>query len=223
MRVAIVDGDGRVLNVLLRPEGALGVGELDLTGVDTPVGPGWTWTGGQWVSPEPALGPEAEAGRRVLAVGLRAGISLRTPPPVEDVEGWRELASRIVDSQAGAIREALGTPGYGQTVEYERTEADARAYLAALAADPDTDPAAYPMLAAEIQALEQATGEAAADVAAADVAQEILDLATAWGGALAAIKTLRRGAKLRIEIAADVGQIAEVLDELSWPGQESEA
>jgi len=114
-----------------------------------------------------------------------------------------------VDAEAEAARLRFITAGAGQALEYQATEAQARAYLAAAApvlAD-------YPFLAAEVQAVDIATGTAPA---ASAVAAEIVAQADAWGAVGSAIKALRRAAKLRIEAATTHAEVrAAAL--IVWP------
>ncbi|TVM15075.1 hypothetical protein DPQ33_16440 [Oceanidesulfovibrio indonesiensis] len=163
-------------------------------------------------TPDPRPGLSDEQRLQLQLFGLVRGAGLMTAPT--DLDGWTELACAAIDRQAGALRETIGTPGYGQLTEYDRTLEDARAFLETVGADPATDPAGYPMVQAEIDALAAASGEAP-DPAA--VAQEIIDLAAAWHAAIAAIKRVRRLAKMRIQAAAGVEEIADILAGVEWP------
>lgn len=211
-RIAIIE-DGRVANVALRPAGyAIREGEAE-AGEDVAIG--WIYDGEGGFAPDPAgLPTPGDAAReRLLRFARDVGMTA-TPEAQENLAGWAALASATVDLQAGALRETIGTPGYGQTTEYDRTLEDARAFLEAAGADPATDPAGYPMVQAELDALEQATGLPRDPEA---VAQEIVDLAAAWHAALAAIKRVRRLAKMRIQAAAGVEEIADILAGVEWP------
>lgn len=153
---------------------------------------------------------EATARAAVLAAARAAGAGDAVPEALSEVIRLAELS---IDLQAGQARQAIGTPGYGQETEYSATQADARAYLAALQADASTGVTGYPFVAAELAA-RTAAGMA---VTAQAVATEIVDKAATWLAALAAIKEVRRTAKLQIESAATVAAIAAVLTGLTWP------
>ena len=111
-----------------------------------------------------------------------------------------------IDADAEAARLRFITPGAGQMLEYQATEAEARAYLA------EPGPAAeFPFLDAEREAL----GETATLAA---VAREVLVLAGAWRRVGARIKRLRPEAKRRVEEARDAQQVrAAVRVEWSEP------
>lgn len=116
-----------------------------------------------------------------------------------------------VDADAEAARLRWITPGMGQMLEYQATEAEARAYLAA--GCPAFDPAAHPFLAADRQAM-MAAGADLPD--AATVAHAVIAAADAWRAAAAEIKRLRRAAKLGIAGATSVAQ-ARAAALVAWP------
>ncbi len=149
--------------------------------------------------------------QQILAAARASAVAVSGSGPTT-LAGWHDLAASIVDAQAANAREAVGTTGYGQETEYINTEADARAFIAALAADETTDAADYPYLAAEIAAQAAATGETPD---AETVAHEIITEAESWAASLAQIKQARRTAKLQIAAATDVAGIAAVLAGLS--------
>lgn len=129
----------------------------------------------------------------------------------QPLEAVRAAALAEVDAAAEAARRQFLTPGAAQALEYTATEAEARAYAAA------GMPAAvaagtYPFLEAELAAL-QAVGVAAA---LGEVAASVLHQAEAWRQAGAAIKALRRAAKLRIEAAGSVAAIRAAA-QVTWP------
>ena len=146
---------------------------------------------------------------------------VQPPPPPGIVRTWvyalppdvaqaRAQAAREVDQRAEAARLRWLTPGYGQVLEYDATAREALALQAAgwigVAAD-------HPFLAAEQLALADA-GHAAT---LREVAEAVLIQAGGWKSVGAAIKRLRRSAKLRIEAAASVAEIAAILASLTYP------
>jgi hypothetical protein len=130
--------------------------------------------------------------------------------------GLAELKLQLqtqVDAEAEAARLRYLTPGSGQALEYQATEADARSFTAAHLAGANPDIGAYPFLLAEADAIEAATG-AAPD--AVEVATSVIAQADAWVAAGAEIKRLRRGAKLAIE-AAVTPTAARAAAQVTWP------
>ena len=162
------------------------------------------------VIPAEAEAAEAEAHSVTYQEARDAGLSPAWPG---DMAAWAALAEAVVDAQAGQAREAIGTPGYGQESEYTATEADARAFLAAVQAAPDTAVDTYKFVAAELAARAAAGMPATAQA----VAEEIVAQADAWKSALAEIKEVRRTAKLKIDAAADVATMAGIMSDLVWP------
>lgn len=116
---------------------------------------------------------------------------------------------RQVDAEAEIARQRYVTPGAGQALEYQATEAEARAYLAAV----NPTAADYPFVVAEAEAIAAATGTAPPLAA---VAQDIIAQASAWAAIGSAIKTLRRTAKLRIEAATTPAE-ARAAAIVVWP------
>ena len=127
------------------------------------------------------------------------------------IDAVRAAAIAEVDAAAEAARSTFLTPGAGQALEYTATEADARAYIAA---GSPASPAegSYPFLLAEIAAL-QAVG---VTVTMAEAASSVLAEAEAWREAGAAIKRLRREAKLRIAAATTVAAVRDAA-RITWP------
>lgn len=207
--------DGIVSNVIVKPDGyEPQAGEVDVTDIEPRPGKGWAYDG-VFTPPAYTIPSQEEAARNtILGLGLSVGLSPTGDSMPVTLDGWSALASKIVDLRAGALRETIGSPGYGQLTEYDQTLADARAFKDARAANPETDPTGYPMVAAEIDARAAATGQNPDPDA---VAQEILDLCAAWYAALAAIKSTRRAAKLRIRAAGSVDEIATILEAVIWP------
>jgi cell pole-organizing protein PopZ len=103
----------------------------------------------------------------------------------------RAIWSRNVDMQAEAARLAWITPGNGQMAVYLMKREEA----ARFASDPAPNPAAYPLLSAEVNVTAPTLAEVAAIVTA---------MAAAWIAAAAAIETIRLGAKAEIAAAETV-------------------
>lgn len=111
------------------------------------------------------------------------------------------LAAQI-DHDAEAARQRFITPGAGQAMEYQATEAEARRYL--------IDPSGtFPFLAAEVQAQ-------GSPATFASVAAEVVALADAWAAIGSEIKRLRRAAKLAVE-AAPTASAARQAAQVTWP------
>jgi hypothetical protein len=118
-----------------------------------------------------------------------------------------------VDAEAEVARLRYLTPGSGQALEYQATESDARAFMAAHLAGEVPSIADYPFLAAEALAIEMAKGIVPDPVA---VAQDVIAQADAWIAAGSEIKALRRGAKLAIEAASSPAE-ARAAAQVTWP------
>jgi len=120
-----------------------------------------------------------------------------------------------VDAEAEQARLRLITPGAGQALEYQATEAEALRLLG----DPSPDPTSYPFLVAEASAQGLTTE---ADLAL--VADQVLAAAAAWRSGGAEIKRLRRSAKLAIAVAASPTEVREAANVI-WPsaGNRSES
>jgi hypothetical protein len=111
-------------------------------------------------------------------------------------------ALKLVDAAAEAARSAMLTPGSGQALEYQRTEAEARAWTEG------ANIADFPMLRAELEAMK--LGNAAATID--DVVAEALSNANLWLEVGAAIKQVRRSAKVLIEFAQAPADCRTALD-----------
>ena len=115
-----------------------------------------------------------------------------------------------VDAAAETARLTFITPGAGQALEYQATQTQALA--AAAAADP-LDVALYPWLVAE----QSAQAAAGVTVTLRTVATQVITLTNAWETVGAAIKEIRRSAKLQIAAATTEAEIQTVLDAITWP------
>lgn len=117
-----------------------------------------------------------------------------------------------VDAEAETARLRFITPGAGQALEYQATEREARAYLAAGLPEP-FDPMAYPFIEAERQAIFDATGQLPAP---ADIITAVIGSADQWATVGAEIKRLRRAAKMAIESSTTISQ-ARAAALVTWP------
>jgi hypothetical protein len=130
-------------------------------------------------------------------------VRAETPP---ELAAAKAAAAAEIDTAAEAARLLFITPGAGQSLEYAATEAEARAYLAA----PTNNPTDWPWLNAERLA-------SGGTMTVAQVAQQVLALATAWRGVGAEIKRIRRAAKVAIESAATIHAVRGVVATVEWP------
>lgn len=130
-------------------------------------------------------------------------------PPLAAV---KQRLLQQVDADAEAARLQFITPGAGQALEYEATERQARAYLAAGSPEP-FDAAAYPFIEAERQAVLAATGMLPSP---ADIVTSVIASADGWMTVGAEIKRLRRAAKMAIEAAESVAA-ARAAAAVAWP------
>jgi hypothetical protein len=127
-------------------------------------------------------------------------------PDTTPIETLRARALVGIDAAAERARLRFITGGAGQALEYQATEAEARAYDGTGVAED------WPWLAAEQAAL-AAAGQA---VSLTDVAEMAIGLADAWRATGAAIKALRRTAKLQVEAATTAAEIRTAAT-VSWP------
>jgi len=127
-------------------------------------------------------------------------------PPLEPLRAFLEVQ---VDREAEAARLRFITAGAGQALEYQATEAQARAWLAAV----DPVLADYPFLQAEVQAIAAVTGFAPPVSA---VATEVVAQADAWQAVGSEIKRRRRAAKMAIAAATTVAE-AQAAASVNWP------
>lgn len=111
-------------------------------------------------------------------------------------------ALELVDAAAEAARSAMLTPGSGQTLEYQRTEAEARAWTEG------ANIADFPMLKAELDAMKLVDAGATID----DIVAEAIANADLWLKVGAAIKQVRRSAKVLIEFAQAPADCRTALD-----------
>lgn len=132
------------------------------------------------------------------------------PPPFPmdgPIEAQRAVAAAYIDYAAELKRLQHLTPGGGQALEYQATEAEARRWQ-------EGEPLeAYPFLIAEADAIELATGERPD---AATLVATVLAQADAWINVGSAIKRERRARKLRVAAAGDRDAILAIIAE-PWP------
>lgn len=114
-----------------------------------------------------------------------------------------------VDAEAEATRQKFITPGAGQAMEYQATEVEAVAYMAAYDAVAGPPAGPWPWLAAEQAASPPGT-------TLLDVAQLVLSLRDQWVAMGSTIKALRRAAKVAIE-AADTPAAIRAAAVVEWP------
>lgn len=126
------------------------------------------------------------------------------PPEAAGLDMARAASLRFIDDQAERLRQMFITPGAGQTLEYEATAREARAW------QPGESLEAYPFLEAEARALEEATGMVPV---IEDLIADVIAQADAWVRAGSQIKRLRRMRKMRIEAAAEYATIAAIIAE----------
>lgn len=100
-----------------------------------------------------------------------------------------------------AARAALITDLPGQSMIYLAKEAEARAWIA----DPTPDPAAYPLLSAEL-------GITAPD--GASLAQIWLNLATLWRSTAADLEALRLTTRAAIDAATTLEEVGAAMSQL---------
>lgn len=118
-----------------------------------------------------------------------------------------------IDAAAEAARLAWVTGGAGQALEYQATEMQGRAAVAAHAAGQTLDPADYPFVVAEATAF----AEVGITVTLLEAAQQVVVLADEWAVTGSKIKALRRGAKLRVEAATTPAGVIAAATGIPWP------
>jgi hypothetical protein len=121
----------------------------------------------------------------------------------ESLAEVRAGALAEIDAGAEVARGAFITRGAGQAMEYLATEAEARAFDAGA-------PGPFPFLEAERDAL-------GGTVTLAQVSAAVVAQANAWAVVGSTIKRVRRGAKMRVEAATTVEEIAVALADVEWP------
>jgi hypothetical protein len=130
-----------------------------------------------------------------------------------DLAALKAAALVRIDAEAEAARLAFVTGGAGQALEYQATEVEGRAAVAAAAAGETLDPAAYPFVAAEASAF----AEVGIVVSLLEAAQQVVVQADQWAMVGSLIKALRRGAKLRVEAAANPAEVIAAASGIPWP------
>lgn len=144
---------------------------------------------------------------------LLNGVLSIVPPPVPgavSLEAVKTAAIARIDTEAEEARMRFLTAGAGQMLEYQATQAEA---ARSLTVSGELNPANYPYLAAEQQALLSVGVE----VTLRQVAAQVLVVMEGWNLAGAEIKRLRRGAKLRIELATTIDEALAVGQGIPWP------
>jgi hypothetical protein len=147
-------------------------------------------------------------GTRIVA--RPGGVPVFAGKEEPDLETAKAAACAAIDAEAERRRLMVLTPGQGQAMEYQHTAEEA---ARAVAAPDPLDPAAYPFLAAEQEALLTTIGE----VSLRDVAVAILADRATWMAYGAAIKAARRRAKLLVRMATDAAAVAVAAAGITWP------
>ena len=134
--------------------------------------------------------------------------------PTVGVAMQKSAACSRIDAKAEALRQGVLTPGAGQAIEYQKTCAEAAAVIA-LAANGTTTVTVgtYKYLEAEQAALAATTGT----LTLLQVAQAIQADVAAADAVLAAIKQVRRTAKIKITAATDAAGVAAAEAAVVWP------
>jgi hypothetical protein len=111
-------------------------------------------------------------------------------------------ALKMIDDAAETARMHVLTPGAGQSMEYRQTEAEAKSWT------PNSNLNEFPMLKAELEAMKISNPSATID----NVVAEALANANLWLQVGAAIKQVRRSAKVLIEHAQTPANCRAVID-----------
>ena len=114
-----------------------------------------------------------------------------------DLVTEKEMAITSINELVGKARQKYITTAPGQEMIYIAKEAEAKAWLKDLL----PDPAAYPLLSAEVGVTAPTTWE---------LAQIWVNVAVYWRGIAAQIEGARMRAIVAIEQAADTAQIAAI-------------
>lgn len=130
-----------------------------------------------------------------------------------DLAALKATALLRIDVEAEDARMAFLTGGAGQALEYQATEVQGRAAVAAHAAGQTLNPAAYPFVVAEATAY----AEVGVTVTLLEAAQQVVVLADDWETTGSLIKALRRGAKLRVEAATTPAGVIAAATGIPWP------
>lgn len=123
------------------------------------------------------------------------------PPALDSVKAGLKAQ---LDMDAETVRLQFITPGAGQAMTYQQKAAEAAACLA----DPDPDPAHYPLLAAEIGI----TSETLAGVATVVHGQH-----QAWRIIGGLIEAARLNGKKEIDASGSVADAQAAFDAVEWP------
>lgn len=157
--------------------------------------------------PEAEFAANQHATTKLQLVNGKLQPVLPPPPPLSKIQ---DAALATIDNQAEAARAQFLTPGAGQAMEYLATQADAERAIA----DPNPLTAeGYPWLEAERVAL-AGIGQ---NKTLLEVAQIVMAQTAAWTTAGAAIKEIRRAAKLAVQAATTAEEVAAILAGLTWP------
>lgn len=129
-----------------------------------------------------------------------------------DLAPLRDKARTEVSLLVDEARAKHLSPGLTKILEYMQNEREAKEILS-LPAEEALDPAAYPLLSADVAA----AASLGIEVTLRQVAQTVLDAATAWKHMGAATKLIDQAAKSRIAYATTKSQLD---DAVSWAKSE---
>lgn len=124
-----------------------------------------------------------------------------------DLTADKEQAKRLVSQMVDAVRQRYISPGVAKILEYQQNDIEATAILA-LPEDAKLDPAAYPMLQADVDAA-AAVGHS---ITLRDVARIVANAAAEWRLMGAATKRIDQTAKLMLSGAGSKSQIKAAVD-----------
>ncbi len=124
-----------------------------------------------------------------------------TPPTLAQSKASLKSA---IDTAAEGERRKYITPGSGQAMTYMQKSDEAARFLAST----DPDPAAFPLLAAEVGITAPSIGQVAAIVNGAYAQWQVIG---------AAIEAARLGTKASIDAAETIEAAQAAADAVSWP------
>jgi hypothetical protein len=114
----------------------------------------------------------------------------------------KRVFTKLIDDAAEAERLKYITYGSGQALEYQRVAEEARRYA-------ENSEGSFPMLQASVDA-----GEA---ISLADAAALITAHDSAWQTIGSEIRRIRLTAKIALDEATTVEEVAAAYDDISWP------
>lgn len=124
-----------------------------------------------------------------------------------DLTAEKEQAKRLISQMVDAVRQRYISPGVAKILEYQQNDIEATAILA-LPEDAELDPAAYPMLQADVDAA-AAVGQT---VTLRDAARIVANAAAQWRQLGAATKRIDQTAKHMLSGATAKSQLKAAVD-----------